>query len=87
MFQVYKNNMENDIQSIDGRLLDEICKDDELLVFKDGVNNSEVLKVNILEIISYGKKWETLSKGMTARIKCLCGKEIKENEIILKKVR
>lgn len=83
VFQVYRNHIENNIQNIDGRALDDIGMDDVLLVCKDGVDNGEVLK--ILDIISYGKKWETLSKGMTARIRCLCGEEIKENEMIFKK--
>ncbi len=91
VFQVYKNNDDTLIQNLDGRLLDDLSINAELFVCKDPIGDilistdeNELLKTDIIEIVSYCKAWNRLSKGMSARIKCKCSKKIRENEVIFK---
>lgn len=90
VFQVYKTTSVDNLQYLDGRLLNDMDISREYYIIynsnNDGnskLNNQCIFKsVKILKIISYGKTWEYLHGGMTARLECDCDIIFKQGDII-----
>lgn len=47
-------------------------------------DNAHLSDIDLKGIFSYGKQWDALQGGMTARIECLCDGMIEGNDMICK---
>ncbi len=100
LFQVAICNGNIAGQVLDGRVLSDINLKDEIFVvsqenilnfYHSGTqecieirDNAYFDGVSIKSILSYGKYWDTINAGMSAKIECECERVIEEYDVIFK---
>ena len=91
VFHIYEWKKNGECRLLDGRLLEDICITDELILLENVnigyynckcndegrlvVIDESYEKIRINRIFSYGKYWESLPAGMSARLECHCSIE------------